>query len=403
MMILFGALAVAATNDDKAEGHRWWDDVKFLASDDLQGRMTGSAGYQSAAGYVAERFKKEGLTAAGTVGYFQPVEFESHQIDEARTTIEIVQGDKTTDLRLGKEAFLRPAGDTANQIDAGMVFVGYGMSVPEANYDDLAGMDLHGKIAVYLSGGPSTIKDPLRAHEESLGERWKALKAAGAVGIAVVLNPSEQEIPWERIAGNRQRPSLELAEVALRRDQGMQIEMTINPNDADEFFAGSGHTMAEIVAAAKAKKPLPHFAMTATIHGQGDIGVAECRGSDRRFGSGTEKRICDRERASGPFGRGRGGEWRRCLQRRDGQRIGRGGADSDCARFSRVGHEAEAVGDVPGGVRGGGRRAWIVVFRESSVGAGKKHCCGCKYGYVYAALPIEIFAGAGAGRVNVGR
>ncbi|HEV2617271.1 MAG TPA: M28 family metallopeptidase [Candidatus Acidoferrales bacterium] len=266
MMILFGALAVAATNDDKAEGHRWWDDVKFLASDDLQGRMTGSAGYQSAAGYVAERFKKEGLTAAGTVGYFQPVEFESHQIDEARTTIEIVQGDKTTDLRLGKEAFLRPAGDTANQIDAGMVFVGYGMSVPEANYDDLAGMDLHGKIAVYLSGGPSTIKDPLRAHEESLGERWKALKAAGAVGIAVVLNPSEQEIPWERIAGNRQRPSLELAEVALRRDPGMQIEMTINPNDADEFFAGSGHTMAEIVAAAKGKKPLPHFAMTATVH-----------------------------------------------------------------------------------------------------------------------------------------
>jgi hypothetical protein len=266
VMILFGAFAVAATNDDKAEGHRWWDDVKYLASDDLQGRMKGSAGYQAAAGYVAERFKKEGLTAGGTVGYFQPVKFESYQIDEARTTLAIVQGDKTTPLRLGNEAFLRPAGDSAKEIDAGMVFVGYGMSVPEVNYDDLAGMDLRGKIAVYLAGGPSTIKDPLRAHEESTGERWKALKAAGAIGTATIPNPSEQEVPWERIAANRQRPSLELADEKLRHDAGMQIAMTINPNDADEFLAGSGHTMAEIVAAAKAKQPLPRFPLTAKIH-----------------------------------------------------------------------------------------------------------------------------------------
>src|SRR5579859_4492755 len=123
VMVLFGAFAAAATNDDKAEGRRWWDDVKFLASDDLQGRMTGSAGYQAAAGYVAERFKKEGLKPGGTVGYFQPVQFESHQIDEVRTALAIVQGDRTTDLRLGREAFLRPTGDTAKQIDAGMVFV----------------------------------------------------------------------------------------------------------------------------------------------------------------------------------------------------------------------------------------------------------------------------------------
>ena len=265
VMILFGAFAAAATNDDKAEGRRWWDDVKFLASDDLQGRMTGGAGYQAAAGYVAERFKKEGLKPGGTVGYFQPVQFESHQIDEVRTTLAIVQGDKKTDLRLGKEAFLRPTGDSAKQIDAGMVFVGYGMSVPEAHYDDLAGMDLRGKIAVYLTGGPSTIKDPLRAHEESIGERWKALKAAGAIGIATISNPSEQEIPWERIAGNRQRPSLELADEKLRHDEGMQIAMTINPHDADEFLAGSGHTMAEIVAAAKAKQPLPRFPLTTKI------------------------------------------------------------------------------------------------------------------------------------------
>jgi len=265
-MILFAAfVTAAAVNDDKAEGRRWWSDIKFLASNDLRGRMTGSVGYQEAAGYVAERFKKEGLKSAGTVGFFQPVRFESYEIDEARSSLEIVNGGKSTLLKLGHEAILRPAADSASKIDAAAVFVGYGMSVPEAHYDDLAGMDLRGKIAVFLTGGPSTIKDPLRAHEESMGERWKALKAAGAIGIAVIPNPSEQEIPWERIAANRQRPSLELADAALRRDQGIQIDMTINPSDADEFLAGSGHTMAEIIAAAKAKKPLPHFPLAVKI------------------------------------------------------------------------------------------------------------------------------------------
>ncbi|MGB6788917.1 MAG: M28 family metallopeptidase [Candidatus Acidiferrales bacterium] len=270
LLALFVCLvSVMATtpNDDKAEGSRWWNDVKYLASDDLKGRDTGSAGYQEAAGYVADKFHQEGLKTAGTIGYFQPVHFESKEIDEGHSSIELVQDTKATQLVLGDQVILRAAGDPAPEIEAGMVFVGYGMKVPEANYDDLADLDLKGKVAVYLSGGPSTIKDPLRAHEESTGERWKALKAAGAIGIAVIPNPSQQEIAWERIASNRQRPSLELADAALRRDQGMQIDLTINPDDAEDFFAGSGHTMAEILELAKGHQPLPRFALAGRIRG----------------------------------------------------------------------------------------------------------------------------------------
>jgi len=264
-IILFATLGATTKNDDKAEGNRWWSEVTFLASNDLRGRMTGSVGYQEAAEYVAEKFKKEELQPAGTIGYFQPVHFVSRELDEARSWLEIVKNGNSTLLKFGHEAILRPTGGPSSTVDAGAVFVGYGMSVPEKHYDDLAGMDLHGKIAVFLTGGPPTIQDPLRAHEESMGQRWKAMKAAGAIGIAVIPNPAEQEIPWERIAANRERPSLELADAALRRDQDMQIEMTINPSDADEFLAGSGHTMAEIVAAAKAKQPLPHFPLAVNI------------------------------------------------------------------------------------------------------------------------------------------
>jgi Zn-dependent M28 family amino/carboxypeptidase len=264
---LLCGLAVAQEQNPKAEGSRWWKDVSFLASDDLEGRMTGSGGYQAAAGYVAEKFKDEGLATAGTVGFFQPVKFKSLAIDEAYSSVELIQGGNTTPLTLGQEVILSATGDSAQEVNADAVFVGYGISAPEVNYNDFAGLDLHGKIAVYLApGGPDTIKDPLRAHEESSGERWKAMKAAGAIGMAVIYNPASQEIPWDRIAGNRQRPSLELVDASLRRDQGKQISLAINPQYADDFFAGSGHTMAQIVAAAKANQPLPRFPLTVKIH-----------------------------------------------------------------------------------------------------------------------------------------
>lgn len=264
---VFCTIAFAQVQQNpKAEGSRWWKDVTFLASDDLQGRMTGSGGYQAAAGYVAEKFKEQGLTGAGTVGFFQPVKFKSLELNDAYSSIALIQSDKTTPLTLGKEVILSAAGDAASEIDAGAVFVGYGISAPEVNYNDLAGLDLKGKIAIYLAGGPQSIKDPLRAHEESSGERWKAMKAAGAIGMGVIFNSANQEIPWDRIASNRHKPTLELADDNLRRDQGKQISFSINPEYADEFFSGSGHTMAEIVASAKAHQPLPKFALAVKIH-----------------------------------------------------------------------------------------------------------------------------------------
>ena len=58
---------------------------------------------------------------------------------------------KEEPLTLGEEASLRRAASWMASIDAPMVFVGYGLSIPEANWDDLAGLDLRGKIAVYVN------------------------------------------------------------------------------------------------------------------------------------------------------------------------------------------------------------------------------------------------------------
>ena len=72
-----------------------------------------------------------------------------------------------------------------------MVFCGYGLSIPEYKFDDFAGLDLKGKIVVYLAGGPSNIPGNLRSHYSSRSERWKAIHNAGAIGVVAI---AESEI-----------------------------------------------------------------------------------------------------------------------------------------------------------------------------------------------------------------
>ena len=90
----------------------------------------------------------------------------------------------------GTDATLSARGELDGTLDAPMVFVGYGLSIPEANWDDLAGLDLHGKIAVYVNApAPVDVPDNVRSHVNSAGERWAVLKKAGAIGIATMPPP----------------------------------------------------------------------------------------------------------------------------------------------------------------------------------------------------------------------
>jgi hypothetical protein len=259
-------LLLPAATDFTAEGKRWWSHIEFLASDDLQGRNTGSEGHLKAARYVAGEFERSGLKPAGTSGYFQPVKFDVKEIVEDQSRLALIYHGKPQLLMLGDDATLALRGDIQEATEAGAVFVGYGLQVPEQKWDDLAGLDLKGKIAVFLSGGPSSIPGPLKAHYSSAGERWKYLKAAGAVGIATIQNPKSMDIPWSRLRLARTMPSMSLADPSLDESRGLRLSIGINAERADKFFAGTGHTIAEILAAADSDKPLPHFPLTATIN-----------------------------------------------------------------------------------------------------------------------------------------
>jgi Zn-dependent M28 family amino/carboxypeptidase len=264
-------LAQSSQPDWVAEGRAWWAHVQFLASDEMKGRETGSDEYRKAAEYVSQKFVEAGLRPAGTKGFLQQVDFDVRQIDETHSSLALVRDGKTEELKLGDDATLRVSGEPAETVHAGAVFVGYGFAVPEMNYSEFAGQDLHGKIAVFLSGGPSSIPGPLKAHYQSSGERWKALQKAGAIGIATIGNPKNSDIPWERAALARTQPSMSIADPKLVETRGMQFAASINAAQADKWFAGTGHTIVELLAAADADQVLPKFPLTVTVEAR--IGV----------------------------------------------------------------------------------------------------------------------------------
>jgi Zn-dependent M28 family amino/carboxypeptidase len=247
------------------DGRSWWEYIKVLADDNMEGRETGSDGLRRAEAYVVEQLKKNGAEPAGSDGYYQAVKFESRQLIEKDSSAALVRDGKSESLTLGEDVIMGTRAETAQEVEAPMVFVGYGLRIPEQKYDDFAGLDLKGKVAVYISGSTSDTPAALSAHYQSIAERWKALRAAGAIGMVSILNPASMDIPWSRISGNRAEPSMVLAEPGFNDTEGLQVSLLVNPASAEKFFAGSPGSFAQIAQLAKDRDPLRHFPLAASL------------------------------------------------------------------------------------------------------------------------------------------
>ncbi len=271
-----------------AEAADWWRHVVFLADDDMRGRETGSPEHRKAANYVADAFERAGLQPAGSDEFLQPVTFRSRKIDESKSSLAIVRKGKVTPVVLGDEASFGMRIDAAPAVDAALVFAGYGLRIPEASHDDFDGLDVKGKVVVYLAGAPKHVPGALSAHYQSAGERWATLKALGAVGTISVANPKAMDVPWERSAPNRLNPAMALADPSLDETAGQQLSVAFNPARAERLFEGSGHTFAEVLKAADEGAALPRFPLqgtvkadvvvdTATVESQNVVGVVRGR------------------------------------------------------------------------------------------------------------------------------
>ena len=259
------APAFAQVRDWNALGRAWWAHVQYLADDSLEGRDTGSPGFEKAADYMAAQFRDAGLQPAGTDGYRQPVSFDVVRFDETHSSLDLLSGGRTLQVNIGEDAIFGISPGAAESVEADAVFVGYGLTIPEANYDDLAGSDVKGKIAVYITGGPADIPGPLKAHYQSGEVRRAALAKAGAIGAIAIGNPKAAEVPWSRTAGSRFLPRMVLHDAGANSASDLKFSAVFNPAHAQMLFAGSGHAFAELLDDVNADRLLPHFPLQVKV------------------------------------------------------------------------------------------------------------------------------------------
>jgi Zn-dependent M28 family amino/carboxypeptidase len=250
------AFAAAAT---MTPAEQWWADISVIASDANEGRQTGSAGYMRAADYVLSRMKAEGLAPVGDKGFLQQVTFEQQIVDQDASRAMLVDTDGAqSPLKVGDALLVSPGGEPRPaSVDAPLVFIGYGLHLPDQGYDDFAGVDLKGKIAVVLSGGPDSISAPIKS--DARVNRAGELAKLGALGVIQVTTPHQVEIVWSRQRLIAHQAGMYLADTKFHDAPDGFFTATADPEQSEIYFKGSGHSFAEMIALADASKLVPRF------------------------------------------------------------------------------------------------------------------------------------------------
>ncbi|HLX82736.1 MAG TPA: M28 family peptidase [Terriglobales bacterium] len=250
--------ALQSIRPDSIETH-----VRFLSDDLLEGRGTGQRGGDIAAQYIAAQFALYGLKPAGDNGsYLQKVPLVGITPgSDTRFTLVPAKGQKIDLKPLDEYVAYDQTQQPESDVDAEIVYVGYGIEAPEYNWDDYKGVDLKGKVLLMLVNEPPS-DDPKFFTGKALTYygRWmyKYEEAArkGAVGAILIHKTEMASYGWEVVrnsnSGEKSYLKLESAPV-LKSAAWIQLGVARN------LFAASGFDLDKMMAAANSRdfKPVP--------------------------------------------------------------------------------------------------------------------------------------------------
>lgn len=242
------------------------EEVGFLAAEERQGRMTGSAGAKQAADYIAARLQDAQLKPAGDNNtFFQKFEFNAGVKVLKEKNELVLRGDaKSEPVRFQVEKDFSPLSFTENQtVDAEIVFAGYGLSVPGQGadgYDSYAGVDVKNKIALVLRYVPEEV-DPKRRQELNryAGLRYKAMLARerGAKAVLFVTgpnSPNKGELVPASFDASMANSGIVAASIsgnvadALFQRAGKDLKSLQSALDRENPHAESGFTLSNVTA-----------------------------------------------------------------------------------------------------------------------------------------------------------
>jgi len=249
--------AIQAIKPENIETH-----VRFLSHDLLEGRGTGQRGGDLAAEYIATQFALYGLKPAGDKGtYMQKVPMVGIA-PSADTRFSFVPANgKSVDLKpLDEYVAYDQTQQLASDIDAEIVYVGYGIDAPEYNWDDYKGVDVKGKVLLMLVNQPTD--DPKLFHGKALTYygRWtyKYEQAArkGAAGAILIHRTDMASYPWEVV---RNSNSGEKSYLKLDGTPKLKAAGWIHLDVAGNLAKSAGLNLDKMMADAKSQdfKPVP--------------------------------------------------------------------------------------------------------------------------------------------------
>jgi Zn-dependent M28 family amino/carboxypeptidase len=242
--------AEASIDPEKIRAH-----VKFLSDDLMEGRGPGLRGSELAAKYIATQFALYGLKPGGDDGtYLQQINFVGMNAIPAKTTFALVpQTGKALDLKYADDytvsnRTLTPTVD----VDAPIVFVGYGVTAPEFQWDDFAGVDVKGKVILCIVGDPPSDNPKFFGGKAlTYYGRWtyKFEQAArmGAVGALIIHRTDLAAYGWDVVKNSNTSEK-----TYLRDDKDPQLKAAswIQLDVAKRLFAASGLDIDTEMAAA---------------------------------------------------------------------------------------------------------------------------------------------------------
>jgi len=245
--------AAASIDSEKIRAH-----VRFLSLDLLEGRGPGTRGDQLAAEYIATQFALDGLEPAGdNQTYFQRVPlFAVHTLeDKTKFSFAPENGGQPVELQYGTDIVSKDqTGQGSAEIDAPIVFVGYGIHAPEYQWDDYAGVDLKGKVAlVIVNEPPSEDEKFFKGKAMTYYGRWtyKYEEAArrGAVGVLIIHRTDLASYGWEVVRNSQAieksylqgDPDATLRAAAwIQHDVAQKLLSAAGLGDLDEAIAKAG-------------------------------------------------------------------------------------------------------------------------------------------------------------------
>jgi aminopeptidase YwaD len=180
---LFFSPALAQTKDKKAsfDGQAAFGYVRVLAADTMLGRKSGELGGRMTAEYIVSKLKEWGLEPAGTNGsFYQDLTIEYNE-PEKGAALEILASGKKREFVYGED-WRQQRYSGSGHFAGDIVFIGYGISAPQKEYDDYSGVDVKGKLVLFSTDSPRLLEEKL-SEEAQFQNRIKAAQEHGALGV----------------------------------------------------------------------------------------------------------------------------------------------------------------------------------------------------------------------------